>query len=144
MKRQFSAGGVVFKKDGDAIFWLIMKPKPSAEFPSNRYQLPKGTIETGEKVIDAATREVFEETAIRAKIIEKIDNIKYIYTFRGEKYFKVVTWFLMEYVSGEPTADNVETEEVFWMDFQNSIKTLSYSSEKEILKKANNIFGGNM
>ena len=139
MKREFSAGGAVYKKTGDTVLWLIIKPTPSVDFPKNRYQLPKGHVEPGERVIDAALREVLEETGIKATIIKKILDSKYVFPFRGEKIFKVVTFFLMEYVSGEPTV-NDEAEEILWLSYVEAYKQLTYSSDKQVLKKASEMF----
>ncbi len=43
MKRQFSAGGVVYKKENDQTFWLLIQPKGT-----DYWQFPKGLIEEGE------------------------------------------------------------------------------------------------
>lgn len=135
----------MFKKESGEIYWLIIKPKPSPDFPSDRWQLPKGMIEKGENSESAAVREVREETGVEAKIIEKVDTSKYVLTFvktnlyPDNKVFKIVTWYVMEYVSGEARADNKETEEVFWAPFEKALKTLSFSSEKQVLKKASEV-----
>lgn len=134
MKRQFSAGGAVYKGD----LWLIIKPRPSVDFPVTRYQLPKGQIEPAEKSTDTAIREVFEETGIKAKIIAKISDQKYVFTFRGEKIFKIVSYYLMKYLSGKPK-ENQEVENVLWLPFTEAKKTLSFSSDKSVLEKASNL-----
>lgn len=131
MIRQFSAGGAVFKNN----LWLIIKPRPSPDFPADRYQLPKGLIEPGEKPVDTAIREVFEETGIMGEIIQKVSDSKFIYSFQGEKIFKVVTYYLMKYVSGEPT-ENAEVEKILWLPFDEAKKTLTYYSDKSVLEKA--------
>lgn len=136
MTRHFSAGGVVYKKEATNILWLIIKPKPSVDFPKDRYQLPKGLINKNETPEEAAVREVQEETGITGKIISKIDTSKFIFTFRGERIFKIVTWYLMAYVSGTPTPDHTETEEVLWLSYDTAYKILTYSSDKTILEKA--------
>lgn len=131
MKREFSAGGVVFKKN----LWLIIKHRPSSDFPQEQWRLPKGNIDPGEKITDTAIREVLEETGINAKILGKVSDQRYVYTFRGEKIFKIVTFYLMEYLSGEPK-ENDEVEEIFWLPLEKAKKTLSFQSDKSILQKA--------
>lgn len=144
MKREFSAGGAVYKlkiedrrnkKDYKGILWLVMKPRPSADFPSERFQLPKGHVEEKETIADAAVREVFEETGIKGKIVEKIASSKYPITFRGERIFKIVTFYLMKYVSGKPT-ENAEVEKIFWLPYPDAYKLLTYSGDKQILREA--------
>lgn len=131
MTRQFSAGGVVYKKD----LWLIIRHRPNADFPKEQWRLPKGQIEHGEEITATALREVWEETGIKAKIITKVDYQKYVFNFRDEKIFKVVTYFLMEYVSGEPV-ENIEVEKILWLPLGQALKTLSFSADKATLKKA--------
>lgn len=87
---------------------------------------------------DAAVREVFEETGIKGKIIGKVATSKYLITIRGEKIFKIVTFYLMEYASGKPT-ENEEAERVLWLPFAEAKKTLTYSNDKSVLQKASEL-----
>ena len=135
MTREFSAGGAVFTKNGSGINWLIIKPRASELFPGNRFQLPKGHLEKEETAEYAALREVLEETGITAKIISKAGTSKYPFKAGNEKIFKIVTFFLMEYVSGVLT-QNPEVEELFWLPFEQAKKKLTYSDDKKILQQA--------
>lgn len=127
----FSAGGIVRKGD----LWLIIKCRPSELFPSIRFQLPKGQLEEGESSEEAALREVFEETGVNAKIISKVGYSKFPFEMNGEKYFKIVTYFLMEYESGKLTS-NREVEESYWLPFEEARKKLTHSDDKKLLDKA--------
>ena len=135
MKREFSAGGVVYRRIGDSVEWIVIKPRPSTLFPKIRFCLPKGHLEKDESSQQAAIREVFEEAGIVAKIISKVGISKYVFTSKKEKIFKVVTYFLMEYISGKLT-ENEEVEELFFLPFEEAIKKLTYSDDKKILKNA--------
>ncbi len=137
MTRQFSAGGIVYKIT-DQTYWLIIKPRPSELFPTERYQLPKGHIEPGEKSEQASVREVMEETGITAKIIKKVGDNKYVIDMKDEKFFKISTYYLMEYVSGELTT-NDEVSELFWLPFDEAKKKLSFSGDKKLLEKADEL-----
>lgn len=134
MKREFSSGGVVFKKNG-GVFWLIIKPRPSKLFPNERYQLPKGHVREGESTEAAAVREVLEETGVKAKIIRKVGSNKFPLKIGDEKIFKIVTYYLMEYLSGELTV-NDEVEELFWLSFDEARKKLTFYDDKKILDLA--------
>ncbi len=136
MVRKFSAGGVVYKKEGGEILWLLMQPKPSKEFPSTRFQFPKGEIDRGEKGVNTAVREVAEETGITGKTVQKIGDSKYFFSQGGERIFKIVSFYLLEYISGNPQPDGIETSEVFWLPFEAAKKKLTFSSDKQILQKA--------
>ena len=70
--------------------------------------LPKGLIDPGEKPLEAALREVREETGITAVPITKLGDIKYVYVRSwgdGERVFKIVSFYLLRYESGR--IDNI-------------------------------------
>lgn len=142
MIRQFSAGGVVFKKQDNQILWLLIQPKRKDEFCSQvRWQLPKGWIEQGEKTEEAALREVEEEGGVKAKIIEKIDAIKIFFKniFEGkpqETVLKTITYYLMEYQEDVPDGFGWETQEVVWLPYDQAKEKLTFKSERKILEKA--------
>ncbi|PIX30866.1 NUDIX hydrolase, partial [Candidatus Berkelbacteria bacterium CG_4_8_14_3_um_filter_39_27] len=101
-KSEFSAGGAVFRKrktknEKLKTEWLVCKHSGY-----HKWVLPKGLVEKGEGLEETAVREVGEECGIKAKIIAKIpEPEKYIYTMNNVKIFKMVNYFLMEYVSGD-------------------------------------------
>jgi len=72
IKREFSAGGVVFRKEPEGILWLVVKPKGNT-----RWRFPKGWIEPGESSAEAAKREVKEEGGVEAEVLGKVGNEKY-------------------------------------------------------------------
>ena len=75
-------------------------------------------------------------TQIKAKIVDKVGYSKYVYNLNGEKIFKIVTYFLMEYVSGSPEDHDWEMEEAGWYEPEAALKQLTFSQDKELLKKA--------
>jgi hypothetical protein len=52
------------------------------------------------------------------------------------KILKFVTFFLMEYIKDKPEGFDWETSEIAWLPFAEAYKTLSFSGEKLVLKKA--------
>lgn len=137
--REFSSGGVVFKKVKDKIFWLVTSSAPSKEIPKSYWRFPKGHIDSGESVEKAAVREVKEEGGIKAKIVNRIGTEKYIFTISGKRIFKIVTYFLMEWVKDTPEEPDFETAEVAWLPYEQCRKKLSFSSSKKMLDKAKEI-----
>jgi len=132
MKREFSAGGIVFKNNQ-----VLLISNAAMKDPKKAYWgFPKGHLEEGETGKEAAVREVKEETGIEAKIIEKLGESKYIFTHNGEKIFKIVPYFSMEYVSGELKKQDLEILEVLWISPEEALKKLSFSQDKAFLKKA--------
>ena len=128
MKREFSAGGIVFNNKGQVLVTQHSQNK--------HWSFPKGLIDPGQTPEQAAVREVKEEGGIEAEISEKIGYNKYVYTFEGEKIFKVVTYFLMKYVSGSPEDHDWEVSEANWYTPENALKQLSFTQDKSLLKKA--------
>jgi 8-oxo-dGTP pyrophosphatase MutT (NUDIX family) len=105
--------------------------------------LPKGLVDEGEKPLDAALREVREETGITAVPIVKLADIKYVYVRSwgdGERVFKIVSFYLLRYESGR--IDNIAEEmriEVAcakWVRLEDAPKLLAYRGEKQMARKA--------
>jgi len=125
MKREFSAGGVVFK-DGEV---LLIKT------PSGAWSFPKGNIEPGEKPEETALREVWEETGIKGEIIDYVGEIHYWYTLKGERIFKTVKYYLMKYKEGNPKP-SWEVKDAKFFPIEEAKRLLKYKGDREIFKKA--------
>lgn len=132
MKREFSAGGIVFNSLGQV---LLINNSALRDPKKSYWGFPKGHIEEGEKSEQAALREVEEETGIKAKVIKKLGDSRYIYTRDGEKIFKVVVMFLMEYLGGEIKPQVEEVLAVEWFTTKEALEKLSFSRDKDLLKQ---------
>lgn len=133
MKREFSAGGIVFNNKGQVLL---------VENSSNKYWgFPKGLIEKGQNSQRAALREVKEEGGVEAEILEKIGDSKYVYTRDGERIFKVVTIFMMKYVSGDTKDHDYEISEAEWFEPEEALEKLSFTTDKSFLKRAVERYG---
>lgn len=158
LNREFSSGGVVFRKDGDEILWLVRKTATSSLFPKSHWMLPKGWIDNEnentpgpiasgkikadeDSLHQTAIREVREETGVDAEIIKKIGTVKFFYTHpeRG-KILKFVTYYLMERKSELKEGFDFETSEISWLPFDEAHKILSFSREKKVLQDARDFF----
>ena len=127
MSREFSAGGIVFK-DKKVLLTKHSKNK--------HWGFPKGLIDPGQTSEQAAIREVKEEGGVEAEILDKVGYSKYVYTFNSEKIFKVVTYFLMKYISGDPQDHDWEMEEAGWYKVKEALEKLDFKQDKELIKKA--------
>jgi 8-oxo-dGTP diphosphatase len=130
-ERAFSAGGVVFKKKDSQIGFLLINPKDT-----DRWQFPKGLIDKGENSQEAAIREVAEEGGVEARIIEKLDDIKLFYFWEGKRIFKIVTYYLMEYLRDTGNGHDEEIEKVKFLSYEDALKKLTFKNDKDLLKKA--------
>ncbi len=121
-------------------------PKP-AKTPRKRSRavlaLPKGLVDPGEKPQAAAVREVREETGIVAEAVTKLCDNKYVYVRTwgdGKRVFKIVSFYLMRYVSGEIdniTADmRIEVKKALWVLLIDAAAQLAYSNERKVLRQA--------
>ncbi len=134
VKREFSSGGVVFKKL--KVLWLVTKSAPSDLYPKAVWRLPKGKIDGNETPEKAAIREVREEAGVEAKIFRKIETIKYFFNAPDNgKILKFVTFYLMEWLRDLPEGHDFETSEVAWLQYEEAYKKLTYPTEKQVLKK---------
>ncbi len=127
-KREFSAGGIVFNDKGQVLLTQHSQNK--------HWSFPKGLIDPGQTPKEAAIREVREEGGVEAGIIDKVGYSKYVYHFNGEKIFKVVTYFLMKYISGNIEDHDWEVSEAGWYEPEKALKQLTFSQDKVLLKKA--------
>jgi 8-oxo-dGTP diphosphatase len=132
MTNEFSSGGIVYKDDHFLLVENARMKNPEEKW----WGFPKGHLEEGESTEEAAIREVEEETGIKAEIVEKIGQSKYVITKNNQKIFKVVTIFLMKYVAGEPKAQIGEVSDVIWLPYEEAFKKLTYPGDKDLLKKA--------
>ena len=122
--------------DGALFELAVITPRGRASVTA----LPKGHIDHGETALDAATREVREETGLAVELIEKLGDVKYVYRFRGKTIFKVVSFFLFKHSGGEidqiTPEMRVEVDRAHWIPLQGSMARLSYPGEREMVTKA--------
>ena len=134
MKFEFSAGGIVYKKDKDNFQILI-----GQHSGHKGWVFPKGLIgdhKLGENKEETAMREVKEETGIEAKIEKVLTPITYFYVWEGEKRRKTVYYFIMQAVGGDINDHDWEMSEVKWVDRDIVKDTLTYPSDKKVWEEA--------
>lgn len=130
-RKDFSAGGVVVR--GDEV--IVIVPKGRGSHAGQVLGLPKGHPDGDESEVDAATREVREETGVVAEPVARLGEIRYSYERRGQAIDKRVVFYLFEYRSGELDHDH-EIEQVQWMPLQEAVRTLTYAGEREMVARA--------
>ncbi len=134
MTLEFSAGGIVFKKEKGKVFVLV-----SQHSGHHGWVFPKGRIGDhveNENKEDTALREVKEETGVSGKILKPLKPVTYFYKWEGKRIKKTVYYFLMEYVSGDIADHDWEMENVEWLPIEEVENRLSYLSDKKVWKEA--------
>ena len=129
----YSAGGVIYKKTGGSFNVALIATK-------NRtvWTLPKGIIDKDESPEMAAVREISEETGLVGRIAGRLGDKSYWFFLRDEnaKCKKTVTYFLLEYISGEPSDNSPEVDEARWFPIEQAFEFLAYRSDRDILSMA--------
>lgn len=156
MVREFSAGGVVLRKMRGRWFLAVIEPHmerpkkaPAKSSPRSKKDppairaLPKGAIDEGEKPEQTALREVEEETGVRAELVGKLADIKYVYVRNwGDqaRVFKIVSFYLLLYRAGRlgniKPEMRIEVQRAFWLPLEDAPAKLSYKGEREMTERA--------
>jgi 8-oxo-dGTP pyrophosphatase MutT (NUDIX family) len=156
MVREISAGGVVVQRGGEGWNVAVIEPQggePRSEAVSGGLSrkttqkvvlaLPKGLVDPGEKPEQTAVREVREETGLVATMVTKLGDIKYVYVRSwgdGQRVFKIVSFFLLHYLSGaiDDVAPEmrIEVRRASWIPLEEAHRRLAYRGERDMVKRA--------
>ncbi|MEJ7569456.1 MAG: NUDIX domain-containing protein [Gaiellaceae bacterium] len=144
MEREFSAGGVLVRRLRGRWYLAAIRPTGRGE---TTWALPKGWIDAGESSSEAAIREAYEETGLHARLDRKLADVRYTYTRSdGTRVFKVVSFFLLRYRSGQigaiPPGMEIEVAEARWLPLEEAPRILAYGGERQIAGKALEILTG--
>jgi 8-oxo-dGTP pyrophosphatase MutT (NUDIX family) len=129
---EFSAGGLVVRDEK----CVVIVPTRRAADGSKVLALPKGHPEDGESAADAALREVREEAGVESRLVEKLGDVRYWYTRDGRRIAKVVSFFLLEYLSGEVSDHDREVEDARWLALDRATRELTYKGERDMASRA--------
>jgi bis(5'-nucleosidyl)-tetraphosphatase len=128
MIEQQSAGIVVYSIKDYEIHYLIL------HYISGHWDLAKGKLESGETKIQAAQRELTEETGLTAEIIPGFEqSLSYVFKERGKMVKKTVTFFV-----GKTEQQSVrlsrEHQGYLWLTYEKAYEKLTYNNAKDLLK----------
>jgi 8-oxo-dGTP pyrophosphatase MutT (NUDIX family) len=111
--------------------------------PKTVLALPKGLVDPGEKPLETALREVYEETGVTADAVTKLGDSKYVYTRAwgdGARVFKIVSFYLMRYRSGRindiAPEMRIEVARAQWVRLEDAPTVLAYKGEKQMARRA--------
>ena len=123
-----AAGGVVHRENGDGKrkFLLVHRPR------YDDWSLPKGKLNRREGFLEAALREVREETGIQGNRPVDVGSVGYE-TDAGNR--KVVRWWHMEMVGGK-FRPNREVDDIAWLTLEKATDRLVYTNDRKVLIRA--------
>ena len=132
LRREVSAGGAVYRQvEGrEPQFLLILDSW-------NRWTLPKGLIEPGEESLQAAVREVREETGVDVEPRGFLDLINYFYRDgQGELVYKTVHYYLFAVKDGQVVPQLEEISDARWFPAREAVERCDYPDTRPVLEKA--------
>lgn len=133
MQRQFSAGLVLFRIDEEtkAREYLLL------HYVSGHWDFPKGKIEQGETKLQAALRELKEETNLTAEILPGFEE-QFTYWFRsydGGELLQKTVYFFIARTDEKDVVLSHEHIGFAWLPYEQALEKLTYSNAQEVLKK---------
>jgi 8-oxo-dGTP pyrophosphatase MutT (NUDIX family) len=141
VEREFSAGGVLVRKIRGREMLAAIRPRGRERI----WALPKGHIDAGESAAETAMREVREETGVEGRLVEKLGDVRYVYTASweggsGERIFKVVSFFLLRAGRGRideiDESMRIEVAEARWLPLDEAPRLLTHKGERAMVVKA--------
>jgi 8-oxo-dGTP pyrophosphatase MutT (NUDIX family) len=133
-RSETSAGGVVYQRRGPSVeIALAARRTQKGDLV---WGLPKGGIDQGESEVDAALREVLEETGLEAAVEEDLGQIRYLYVWEGVRVRKAVRFFLMRATGGDVSRHDDEMEDVRWFPLAQAIRRAAYRGERQVIERA--------
>ena len=127
MKKTFSAGGVVLNKEG-----LVLVVSQNG----NSWSLPKGHIDEGEDKLQAAIREIYEESGIsELQLIKEFESYERyrISLDSGEDKSELKVIFMFLFKTNQEVLKPIDpaNPEALWVKKEEVAKLLTHKKDKE-------------
>ena len=140
VREQVSAGGVVFRGEKGAVEVVIV-----AVGGQNRWQLPKGLVDAGEKPEVTAVREAREEAGVDSEVVQHLETIEYWFAGldggQRVRFHKHVHFYLLRYIGGDTANHDWEVNEARWVPIVDATGQLTFDSERRVMERARELLG---
>jgi 8-oxo-dGTP pyrophosphatase MutT (NUDIX family) len=140
VREQVSAGGVVYRAEKDRLEVVIVSVGGQ-----NRWQLPKGLVDAGEKPEFTAVREAREEAGVDSEVVQHLETIEYWFAGLdgGERvrFHKHVHFYLLRYLAGDTREHDWEVNEARWVPIDDATRQLTFDSERRVMARARELLG---
>lgn len=120
-----AAGGLVWRRGADGIE-LVLVHRPAYD----DWSFPKGKLHAGESELDAAVREVEEETGVRCAVGHEVGSISYT---DGKGRPKSVRYWEMPLAGGEILEPANEVDDARWISVAAAREMLTYEHDRRLL-----------
>jgi 8-oxo-dGTP diphosphatase len=133
---EVSAGGLVARRGPRGVEVLVAE-QLDRNSGRRTIRLPKGKVDPGETLEQAALREVREEAGLTARILAPLGDVAYTFFERraGRSVAKRVHYYLMAFVAGTAHAADGEMERVAWCSPAEAERRMSFDAEREIVAR---------
>jgi diadenosine hexaphosphate hydrolase (ATP-forming) len=138
VRRETSAGGVVFRRDGGRLLVLLIRDA------HGNWGFPKGHVERGEDPAATALREVAEETAVDAvEIVAPAGTIEWSFRSHGTRIRKTCHFFAMATEQARTRPQRTEgITTCRWATPADARRMLTYENARDVLDVARAAFAG--
>ena len=127
---EYSCGAVVFRETEDGPVYLIIC---SLE---GYYGFPKGHVEAGETELQAAAREIWEETGLNPEFIPGFRYEEEHILPKKPGIIKNCAYFIAKCQEGEPAPQPEELVSAEFMTMERALELFQFENSKDILKAA--------
>ena len=138
--RELSSGGLVYRRSVGS--WIVcLGGRQRSDDAPMVWSIPKGHVEDGESMADAALREVREETGLRSAVEDTLGDVTYWYARHDAdgkpfRVFKRVRFFLLRYRGGRFRDRDDELDAVRWFSLADAEDAVGYPSEQALVRRA--------
>src|SRR5215468_7486036 len=144
--RELSSGGLVYRRAGGS--WKVcLGGRRRGERGEMVWSIPKGHVEQGESMVDAALREVREETGLVGEVEDTLGDVTYWYARRDNdgrpvRVWKRVRFFLMRHRGGRFADRDDEMDAVRWFDIEEAETVVTFANERTLIQRARELLAG--